>query len=129
MEFDKQSGGGLLPATFPEAMNEYRGADNLNEVFVPPVGPPDETGAPETAVLPEASPTIVPPRGFDANVAAVQEALGRAAYGALPTDGQVGTATREAVARFQADHGLAVTGEITDALVVELRALGMLPED
>jgi peptidoglycan hydrolase-like protein with peptidoglycan-binding domain len=65
----------------------------------------------------------------DPRVAAVQDALSRAAYGPLQADGLLGPQTEEAIRRFQADHGLAVTGELTDSLVVELRALGMLAEE
>jgi peptidoglycan hydrolase-like protein with peptidoglycan-binding domain len=62
-------------------------------------------------------------------VAAIQHALALAAYGPLPADGIVGPQTREAIRRFQAHHGLPVTGELTDSLVVELRAVGVLAED
>jgi peptidoglycan hydrolase-like protein with peptidoglycan-binding domain len=62
-------------------------------------------------------------------VAAIQHALSLAAYGPLPADGIVGPQTREAIRRFQAHHGLPVTGELTDSLVVELRAVGVLAED
>jgi peptidoglycan hydrolase-like protein with peptidoglycan-binding domain len=64
----------------------------------------------------------------DRNVAAVQDALAKAAYGPLRADGVFGRQTREAIIRFQQDHGLAVTGEINDALIVELRAAGALDE-
>ena len=63
-----------------------------------------------------------------ADVAAVQRALARAAYGPIRTDGVFGPQTREAIARFQADHGLSATGEISDALLLELRAAGALEE-
>ena len=63
------------------------------------------------------------------HVAAIQHALARAAYGPLPADGIVGPQTHEAIRRFQAHHGLPVTGELTESLVVELRAVGVLAED
>jgi peptidoglycan hydrolase-like protein with peptidoglycan-binding domain len=62
----------------------------------------------------------------DVDVAAVQEALAKAAYGPLKADGVVGQQTRDAVMRFQRDHGLPATGEISDALVQELKAAGAL---
>jgi peptidoglycan hydrolase-like protein with peptidoglycan-binding domain len=62
-------------------------------------------------------------------VAAIQQALARGAYGPLPADGIVGPQTRDAIRRFQAHHGLPVTGDLTDSLVVELRAVGVLAED
>lgn len=62
----------------------------------------------------------------DGRVAAVQSALSRAAYGPLRPDGQFGPQTRDAIMRFQRDHGLPQTGEISDALLVELRAAGAI---
>ncbi len=70
--------------------------------------------------------SISPPPAPDKTVAAVQEALAKAAYGPLRADGVFGRQTREAIVRFQEDHGLPVTGEISDALIVELRAAGAL---
>jgi peptidoglycan hydrolase-like protein with peptidoglycan-binding domain len=69
-----------------------------------------------------------PQPAFDERIAAVQSALARAAYGPLGADGRYGPKTREAIARFQSDHGLPVTGDISDALVVELRAVGALED-
>lgn len=65
----------------------------------------------------------------DPEIAAVQEALAKAAYGPLLADGFLGQQTREAIERFQRDHGLPVTGEISDTLVLELRAAGALADD
>jgi peptidoglycan hydrolase-like protein with peptidoglycan-binding domain len=64
----------------------------------------------------------------DKRVAAVQNALARAAYGQIKADGVFGPQTREAILRFQEDHGLPQTGEISDALIVELRASGAMQE-
>lgn len=65
----------------------------------------------------------------DERVAAVQGALSRAAYGQITPDGVIGPQTRDAIRRFQADHGLPLTGTISDALMVELRAAGALDGD
>lgn len=65
----------------------------------------------------------------DEDVAIAQKALARAAYGPLRTDGVFGPQTRDAIARFQTDHGLPATGEVSDALMVELRAAGALEGD
>jgi peptidoglycan hydrolase-like protein with peptidoglycan-binding domain len=62
----------------------------------------------------------------DPDVAAVQRALDRAAYGPLDADGLPGQRTREAIGRFQADHGLEPTGEIDPRLIEKLRAVGAL---
>jgi peptidoglycan hydrolase-like protein with peptidoglycan-binding domain len=76
-----------------------------------------------------ATPAIAPGRPApqrDQDVAAVQSALSRAAYGPLRADGVFGPQTREAIARFQSDRGLAVTGEIDAALLAELKEAGAL---
>jgi peptidoglycan hydrolase-like protein with peptidoglycan-binding domain len=80
--------------------------------------------------MPESAPVIAPAPDApekvepDPLVAAIQDALARSAYGPLIADGVVGPDTREAIKRFQRDHNLPITGEISDALVVELRATG-----
>ncbi len=66
---------------------------------------------------------------FDDRVAAVQRALAISGYGPLGADGILGSETREAIANFQRDHGLPPTGEISDALIVELRAAGALQDN
>jgi peptidoglycan hydrolase-like protein with peptidoglycan-binding domain len=88
--------------------------DQTTTAAIPQV--PTEHGA-EGAAPPE---TAEP----DPLVSAIQNALARAAYGPLDADGVAGPATRDAIKRFQRDHNLPITGEITDALVVELRASG-----
>lgn len=70
-----------------------------------------------------------PPATPDPLIAAVQRALALAAYGPVGVDGFVGPQTREAIMRFQRDHNLPVTGEISDSLVIELRAAGALDEE
>jgi peptidoglycan hydrolase-like protein with peptidoglycan-binding domain len=62
----------------------------------------------------------------DGTIAAVQEALARSAYGPLTVDGVAGPATRDAIKKFQHDHNLPITGDVTDALIVELRADGAM---
>lgn len=79
-----------------------------------------EPSSAATAPVREASPRA------DGVVAAVQEALARSAYGPLTVDGVAGEATRQAIMKFQKDHNLPITGEVSDALVVELRAAGAL---
>jgi peptidoglycan hydrolase-like protein with peptidoglycan-binding domain len=75
---------------------------------------------------PEAVAPLHDPPEPDGLVAAVQEALARSAYGPLTVDGVAGEETRQAIMRFQKDHNLHATGEVSDALVVELRAAGAL---
>ena len=71
-----------------------------------------------------AEPVADEPAPADPQVAAVQAALSRAAYGPLNVDGVFGPQTSEAIKRFQRDHGLAETGRIDDTLIVEMTAAG-----
>jgi len=64
----------------------------------------------------------------DDRVAAVQRALAISAYGPLREDGILGPDTREAIIRFERDRGLPPTGEVSDRLIMELRAAGALED-
>lgn len=93
---------------------------------------PDLTSAaiPQAQPAAQSAPASVPQKVEpDPVVAAIQDALARSAYGPLIADGVVGPETREAIMRFQRDHNLPVTGDISDALVVELRATGALDSE
>jgi hypothetical protein len=48
---------------------------------------------------------------------AVQRALARRGYYRGPIDGDIGPGSRSAIARFQRDHGFAVTGTINSTLL------------
>jgi putative peptidoglycan binding protein len=52
----------------------------------------------------------------------VQVALSRRGYYRGPIDGDIGPGSRGAIAAYQRDHGLAVTGNINSALI---RSLGI----
>lgn len=54
--------------------------------------------------------------------AEVQRALARRGYYRGPIDGDLGPGSRNAIARYQADHGLRVTGGVNSSL---LRSLGL----
>jgi len=56
-------------------------------------------------------------------VAAVQRALTEYGYGQLKPTGTAGTDTQAAIARFEREHKLPVTGQVTDRLVRELAAM------
>jgi len=58
----------------------------------------------------------------DSLVASVQDQLNRLGYSAGSVDGALGPQTRDAIADFQNDHGLPVTGQIDQSV---LRALGL----
>jgi hypothetical protein len=65
----------------------------------------------------------------DPVVFTVQQALGRAGYGPLSPDGLHGPQTGDAIRRFQLDEGLAVTGQIDEALIGRLGAIGAMDGD
>ena len=52
--------------------------------------------------------------------AAVQQALARAGYYNGPIDGSLGPMSRQAIANYQADRGLRVTGNLSNSLVNSL---------
>ena len=52
----------------------------------------------------------------------VQKALARKGYYYGPIDGDIGSGSRRAIARYQADHGLRPTGDVSSSL---LRSLGL----
>ncbi len=88
-----------------------------------------QTGQASISLLAEiraASASKSTPEQGDPLVASVQNALALSAYGPLIADGIVGPDTRSAIMRFQRDHNLPVTGEISDNLVIELRAAGAM---
>jgi peptidoglycan hydrolase-like protein with peptidoglycan-binding domain len=96
----------LAPARLPEKLPE-------------PAPPPAE---PRTVA--DEGPAASP----DPLLATIQKALAEAAYGPVEADGFMGPRTHDAIMRFQRDHNLPVTGEVSDALVIELRAAGALDE-
>jgi hypothetical protein len=69
----------------------------------------------------DTTPTVVLDTGFGSDVVAqVQSALDRRGYDAGPVDGVAGGQTHDAIAAFQDDHGLAVTGRINGSLLRSL---------
>lgn len=55
-----------------------------------------------------------------AEIAIAQECLARLGYGTGPFDGKLDEKTREAIRQYQADSGLATTGQLTDSLTTSL---------
>ncbi len=60
----------------------------------------------------------------DKRVLGVEKALSKQGYGPLKVDGFMSTETRNAIARFEKDHGLKVTGQVSDRLVDALARSG-----
>lgn len=61
--------------------------------------------------------------GRGAQISAVQRALSDYGYGQLKPSGILDRPTREAIARFEREHNIPVTGTISDRLVNELAVL------
>lgn len=91
-----------------------------------------ETGEPTEALLAalkRAEPRAPRPPApvGDTRLVAIQRTLAELGYGPLRADGVPGEATRAAVQRFERNHRMPVTGEITDRLVRELAAVSGAP--
>ncbi|MBV8747009.1 MAG: peptidoglycan-binding protein [Xanthobacteraceae bacterium] len=56
-------------------------------------------------------------------LAPIQRALSEFGYGPLETNGTLGPNTRAAIERFERDHKMPVTGQISDRLIRELSSL------
>jgi peptidoglycan hydrolase-like protein with peptidoglycan-binding domain len=87
---------------------------------VQPPKPVPATVAPPRPVT-QLMPAPVPPEPLTASVEGrlqkVQRALNVAGYGMLRTDGRLDDKTTEAIRKFEAEHGMPVTGHITDRLM------------
>ena len=85
------------------------------------------TGAPTAAPANAARPPApIPDTAQSAGarrVAAVQRALTQYGYGQLKATGAVGSDTQAAIAKFERDRKLPVTGQMSDRLVKELTAM------
>ena len=62
----------------------------------------------------------------ETRILAVQTALNQIGYGPLLANGQLSSQTTEAVRAFQLEYGLAITGEIDEALVARMADIGAL---
>jgi hypothetical protein len=131
-------------ATDPPAIGpvEARGADakNADAKNADPKNPDAisnlvirSTGATGTAAANAARPPApVPATAQTAGarrVAAVQRALTQYGYGQLKPTGAVGADTQTAIAKFERDRKLPVTGQMSDRLVKELTAMTGHPID
>jgi peptidoglycan hydrolase-like protein with peptidoglycan-binding domain len=61
-----------------------------------------------------------PPEAGPETIRAVQRELLERGYGPIGVDGHLGIVLRAAVMAFESDHGLPLTGEVTDALLKEI---------
>lgn len=82
-----------------------------------------------SAGLPELPPPP-PPAAAQRHIRAAQAMLGRLGYDPGTIDGVLGAATVRAIERFERDHGLPVTGRLSEELLRTLsRAAGMTIEE
>ena len=112
---------GADPKITDPKMADPRTADPLANLVV------KSTGSPAAA----ASSTTRPPAPIPSNtqgagarrVASVQRALTQYGYGQLKPTGAVGADTQTAIAKFERDRKLPVTGQMSDRLVKELSSM------
>jgi peptidoglycan hydrolase-like protein with peptidoglycan-binding domain len=74
------------------------------------------------AAAPQATAPAPSPR-----VLAAQKALAKLGYGPVRLDGVPGTATKQAISRFEADRKLPVTGELSPRVVKEIASVSGMP--
>lgn len=79
--------------------------------------------APANAARPPAPPPATAQSAGARRVAAVQRALTQYGYGQLKPTGAVGADTQTAIAKFERDRKLPITGQMSDRLVKELTAM------
>ena len=100
---------------------ESKNVDPMTNLVVKSATPP--TAAPSNVARP---PAPIPANTQSAGarrVAAVQRALTQYGYGQLKPTGAVGSDTQTAIAKFERDRKLPVTGQMSDRLVKELTAM------
>jgi putative peptidoglycan binding protein len=81
------------------------------------------TAAPANAARPPEPVSATAQSAGARRVAAVQRALTQYGYGQLKPTGAVGADTQTAIAKFERDRKLPVTGQMSDRLVKELTAM------
>jgi peptidoglycan hydrolase-like protein with peptidoglycan-binding domain len=87
------------------------------------------TSAPPAAASVVRPPAPIPSRGettqsaTSKRIAAVQRALTEYGYGQLKPTGTIGSDTQAAIAKFERDRKLQVTGQMSDRVVRELSAM------
>jgi hypothetical protein len=98
-----------------------KNADPMANLVVKSTTPP--AAAPSNVARP---PAPIPANAQSAGarrVAAVQRALTQYGYGQLKPTGAIGSDTQTAIAKFERDRKLPVTGQMSDRLVKELTAM------
>jgi Putative peptidoglycan binding domain len=100
---------------------DSRNSDAVGNLVVKSTGAP--AAAPANAMRPPAPIPATTQSTGARRVAAVQRALTQYGYGQLKPTGAVGADTQTAIAKFERDRKLPVTGQMSDRLVRELGAM------
>lgn len=101
---------------------DARAADAMTNLVVRSTSPPATT--PANVVRPPAPiPAATAQNAGARRVAAVQRTLTQYGYGQLKPTGAVGADTQTAIAKFERERKLPVTGQMSDRLVRELSAM------
>jgi hypothetical protein len=112
---------------------EPKPADPLTNLVkatsVAPAVPSIIARPPASIPVPSRNETSANPASGARRVAAVQRALTEYGYGQLKPTGTVGTETQAAIQKFERERKIPVTGQISDRLVRELRAVIGRPID
>lgn len=90
---------------------------------------PDLLAALEAAAEEDDRVAVAPVADAEATVLAIQTALNRAGYGPVPTTGEMSPAMADAIRSFQMSYGLEITGEVDQALINRMVAIGALEPD
>jgi len=101
--------------------SDAKTADPMGNLVVKSTGAP--TAAPANVARPPAPVPATAQSTGARRVAAVQRALTQYGYGQLKPTGAVGADTQNAIAKFERDRKLPVTGQMSDRLVKELTAM------
>jgi hypothetical protein len=101
--------------------SDSKNPDPMTNLVVKSTGAP--AAAPANVVRPPASIPANAQSTGARRVAAVQRALTQYGYGQLKPTGAVGADTQAAIAKFERDRKLPVTGQMSDRLVKELTAM------
>jgi hypothetical protein len=106
---------------------DSKNPDPMTNLVVKSTGAP--AAAPATVARPPASIPAFSQSAGARRVAAVQRALTQYGYGQLKPTGAIGADTQTAIAKFERDRKLPVTGQMSDRLVKELTAMIGHPVD
>ena len=106
-----------------DARAEPRSSDPLTNLVKATSGSPVISNVPRPpAPIPVSARSEPMPNSGARRVAAVQRALAEYGYGQLKPTGVIGSDTQAAIQKFEREHKLPVTGQVSDRLVRELTA-------